>query len=52
MKQLPKFPSMAMPAAIVEHFTANQQHAKHALQQLPTNRELLNHIQQFGIQPI
>ncbi len=52
MKQLPQFPVLAMPAAIIEHFSANQQQAKRGLQQLPTNRELLNHIQQFGIQPI
>ena len=52
MKQLPQFPVLVMPTAIIEHFSANQQQAKRGLQQLPTNRELLNHIQQFGIQPI
>ncbi|NMM40004.1 tryptophan halogenase family protein [Pseudoalteromonas arctica] len=52
MKHLPQFPEMKMPAGVIKHFTNNQQDAKHTLAKLPTNRQLLNHIQKFGLQPI
>lgn len=52
MKQLPQFPQMKMPAAVIEHFTNSQQEAKQGLTKLPTNRQLLNHIKKFGLQPI
>lgn len=52
MKHLPQFPEMKMTADIIEHFTNNQQQAKQGLAKLPTNRQLLNHIQKFGLQPI
>ncbi len=52
MKQLPQFPQVKMPAAIIEHFTNSQQDAKQGLAKLPTNRQLLNHIKKFGLQPI
>lgn len=52
MKHLPAFPKMNMPASIIEHFTNNQQAAKQGLANLPTNRQLLEHIQKFGLQPI
>lgn len=52
MGHLPTFPTMKMPCAVIEHFTSNQQDAKKGLANLPTNRDLLNHIQKFGLQPI
>ena len=52
MKHLPAFPKMNMPASIIEHFSNNQQAAKQGLANLPTNRQLLEHIQKFGLQPI
>jgi len=52
MKHLPAFPKMNMPASIIEHFTNNQQAAKQGLANLPTNRQLLEHIQKFGLQTI
>lgn len=52
MGHLPEFVNTNMPAAVIDYFTSCQQGAKQGLQRLPSNRELLNHIQQYGLQPI
>ncbi|MGO2365599.1 MAG: tryptophan halogenase family protein [Pseudoalteromonas sp.] len=52
MKHLPQFPKIKMPTSVIEHFTNSQQEAKQGLAKLPTNRQLLDHIQKFGLQPI
>lgn len=52
MRHLPQYLNTKMPAAVIDYFTNIQQQAKQGLQRLPSNRELLNHIQQYGLQPV